>query len=667
MAEGDVLWRPTANSWEASHLAKYVRWLAREKQLCFHDYAALWQWSIREIPAFWKSVWEYFGLPELGDQVEVMSRDPMPYTRWFKGVKINYAAQVFKQATDQRPALWYAAEDKPIQAISWEALRRQVAGLQYFFHQLNLQIGDRVAAYLPNTPEATIGWLATVGMGAIWSSCSPDFGADGVLDRFKQIQPKILIATDGYSYYGKRYDRLQQVKAICDALPSLQGLILVSRVHDEASWPRLHSQQISWEDAVAGGSRRTPVAAPLQLVEVDFSHPLWILYSSGTTGIPKAITHAHGGMLLEHLKYLAFHNDVHPGENFFWYTTTGWMMWNFLQASLLMGASAVLYDGHPAYPDIGALWRLAEQVPIHHFGTSAPFLMSCRKAGYRADGLRLSALRSIGSTGSPLPPEGFEYVYQAIKSDVWLCSMSGGTDICTAWVGGCPWRPVRSGEIQCRCLGCSMFAYDEAGRPLEHDIGEMVVTAPMPCMPIRFWNDPDDIRYRESYFQVYPGVWRHGDWIRITEHDGVIIYGRSDATLNRQGVRIGTAEIYRVLERMPEIKDSLIVNIELPGGKSYMPLFVVLAPDTELQEGLRQKIREALRNSCSPRHVPDDILAVEDIPYTISGKKLEMPVKKLFMGISLEKVAQPGALRNPEVLKAFEALAQQWRKKWQKE
>lgn len=661
MAEGDILWQPSSEIWQASHLSHYVQWLSREKHLSFPDYAALWHWSIQEIPAFWKSIWEYFALPELDERVVVMSKDPMPRTRWFEGVRLNYAAYVFKQAHTHRPALWFAAEDRPLQAVSWQALQKQVAGLQYYFQHIGLQQGDRVAAYLPNVPEATVSWLATIGLGAVWSSCSPDFGVEGVLDRFRQIQPKILIAADGYVYQGKRYDRLQQLKAICEALPSLQALILVPRMQQEDHWPGVHPLQISWEDAVAGGSRRFPAEAKLQLVEVDFSHPLWILYSSGTTGIPKAITHSHGGMLLEHLKYLAFHNDVHAGENFFWYTTTGWMMWNFLQASLLMGASAVLYDGHPAYPDMGVLWRLAEQVPIHHFGTSAPFLMSCRKLGYRPENQHLSALRSIGSTGSPLPPEGFEYVYQSIKSDVWLCSMSGGTDICTAWVGGCLWRPVRSGEIQCRCLGCSMFAYDEAGKALAHDIGEMVVTAPMPCMPVYFWNDSDYKRYEESYFQVYPGVWRHGDWIRITEHDGVIIYGRSDATLNRQGVRIGTAEIYRVLDRLPEIKDSLIVNIELPDGKSYMPLFVVLQEGYNLDQGLKWKIREALRNSCSPRHVPDDILQVNEVPYTISGKKLEMPVKKLFLGMPLEKVAQPGVLRNPDALQAFETIAQQWR------
>ncbi|MBX6380308.1 MAG: acetoacetate--CoA ligase [Thermoflavifilum aggregans] len=664
MAEGEILWQPSDAVWQASHLAHYVQWLSREKRLSFHDYAALWQWSVRDIPAFWQSVWEYFALPQPDELVEIMSSDPMPYTRWFAGARLNYAAHVFKQATDERPALWFAAEDKPLRPISWQTLLQRVAGLQYFFQQIGLQKGDRVAAYLPNTPEATIGWLATVALGAVWSSCSPDFGVQGVLDRFRQIQPKILIAADGYVYQGKRYDRLQQLKSICEALPSLECVILVSRIHDEATWQDIHPRQVGWEDAVAGGSRRAPVSADVQVVEVDFSHPLWILYSSGTTGIPKAITHSHGGMLLEHLKYLAFHNDVHAGENFFWYTTTGWMMWNFLQASLLMGATAVLYDGHPAYPDMGVLWRLAAQVPIHHFGTSAPFLMSCRKVGYKADSQQLATLRSIGSTGSPLPPEGFEYVYQSIKPDVWLCSMSGGTDICTAWVGGCLWRPVRSGEIQCRCLGCSMYAYDENGKALDHEIGEMVVTAPMPCMPVYFWNDPDFTRYRESYFEMYPGVWRHGDWIRITEHDGVIIYGRSDATLNRQGVRIGTAEIYRVLDRLPEIRDSLIVNIELPGGNSYMPLFVVLSSGMELNEGLKQKIREALRNSCSPRHVPDEIIAVDDIPYTISGKKLEMPVKKLFLGMPLERVVQPGVLRNPEALRVFETIAQSWRNRF---
>ncbi|MCL6524021.1 MAG: acetoacetate--CoA ligase [Thermoflavifilum sp.] len=662
MKEGDLLWQPGSAMQEASHLTAFARWLQAHKGWHFSDYHELWQWSVEHIADFWKSIWEYFGLGNLPPDVEIMSQDPMPHTRWFTGTRVNYAAQIFKQAHDDRPALWFAAEDKPLQAIAWKDVKRQVAGLQHTLQQMGVEEGDRVAAYLPNIPQATVAMLATVGLGAIWSSCSPDFGVEGVLDRFRQISPKVLIAADGYVYHGKKYSRLSQIEQIARELPSLKGLILVPRLQEEMTWPRMHAQQMNWEEAIAGGGHAYGHVFPLQLREVSFSHPLWILYSSGTTGIPKAITHSHGGMLLEHLKYLAFHNDVHAGENFFWYTTTGWMMWNFLQASLLMGASAVLYDGHPAYPDIGVLWRLAAEVPIHHFGTSAPFLLSCHKAAYRTDGLNLSALRSIGSTGSPLPPEGFAYVYQSIKPDVWLCSMSGGTDICTAWVGGCIWRPVYAGEIQCRCLGCSMQAYDEQGKPLQHEIGEMVVTRPMPCMPIFFWNDPQKQRYQESYFQTYPGVWRHGDWIRITEHDGVIIYGRSDATLNRQGVRIGTGEIYRVLDRLPEIKDSLIINVELPDGKSYMPLFVVLQNGVSLDERLKMRINEALRNSCSPRHVPDSILEVPDIPYTISGKKLEMPVKKLFLGMEITQVVQPGALRNPESLEAFASLARQWRK-----
>ncbi|MDX1666094.1 MAG: acetoacetate--CoA ligase, partial [Saprospiraceae bacterium] len=516
--------------------------------------------------------------------------------------------------------------------------------------------GDRVVAFLPNIPEATVAFLATCALGGVWSSCSPDFGLDSVLDRFRQIEPRVLVAVDGYQYNGKSYDRTEVLERLCEELPSLERIVFIPYL-GEGAVPDHIKNLVPWSKVM-----ETP-ARELVFEPVAFDHPIWVLYSSGTTGIPKAITHAHGGVLLEHYKYLAFHNDVKPGERFFWFSTTGWMMWNFVQASLLMGATIVLYDGSPAYPDLDVLWKLTEEAGIHHFGTSAPFLVACMKKGLRPGyDFDLTSLRSIGSTGAPLPPEAFDWVYREVKRDCWLCSMSGGTDVCTAFVGGCPERPVYEGEIQCRCLGCALYAYDEDGQPVREQVGEMVITQPMPSMPVYFWGDDRKKRYRESYFDHYPGIWRHGDWVEITKRDTLVIYGRSDATLNRQGVRIGTSEIYRALHRIEEIEDSLIVNLEMGGGDHYMPLFVVPAEEAQLDEELKGKIKLALRSQYSPRHVPDEIIEVEEIPYTLSGKKLEAPVKRILMGMPLDKAANPDSMKNPDSLEFFLRFAEKIQK-----
>jgi acetoacetyl-CoA synthetase len=617
-------------------------------QLQATTYAELWEWSTQHIEQFWTSIWEYFDIISHQPYQRVLSGQ-MPSARWFEGATLNYAEHIFRKASSNRPAILFCAENTPVQSISWEELEVAVCKVANWLRSVGVEKGDRVVGYLPNIPEATIAFLATASLGAIWSSASPDFGASSVLERFGQIHPKALLAVNGYQYGGKVFDKMEVVQELQSQMPSLKGTLLIEYVPN-VPIPTTFS---NWAEVM----QRT-ATTPLSFTPVPFSHPLWVLYSSGTTGAPKAIIHGHGGMLLEHLKYGTFHNDVHPGERFFWFTTTGWMMWNYLNAMLLSGATIVLYDGSPGYPDMNRLWQLAADLKIQHFGVSAAFILASMKAEVVPKRLDLSSLRSIGSTGSPLPPEGFTWIYEEVKPDVWLTSMSGGTDVCTAFVGGNPLLPVVVGEIQCRALGCAMDSFDENGHSLLNEVGEMVVTQPMPCMPVGFWNDPDGAKYSASYFEDYPGIWRHGDWLRITPNGSLVIYGRSDATLNRQGIRIGTSEIYRSVEKLPEIKDSLIINLEREGGDSFMPLFVTLKEGFQLDDNLQKRIAAQLRADYSPRHVPDVILQVPDIPYTISGKKLELPVKKLLMGKSLDTSVNMGSVRNPSAFDYFIALQQ---------
>lgn len=624
-----------------------MNWLAEQRGLEFEAYADLWAWSVNQVEDFWASIWEYFDVMAHSPYDSVLSHPEMPGARWFEGSTLNYAEHVFRQANETHPALIFQSETQPLTEVSWAELRAQTAAMAAFLKAQGVEEGDRVVAFLPNVPAATVGFLAACSIGAIWSSCSPDFGASSVVDRFQQIEPKVLLAVDGYQYNGKPYDKRAVVRQITEELPSLEKVIVLPYLDKEADTADL-PKSIGWEEAL-----RTPHDG-LGFTPVPFDHPIWVLYSSGTTGIPKAITHSQGGVLLEHLKYLAFHNDVHPGERFFWYSTTGWMMWNFVQASLLVGGTAVLFDGSPNQPDMNVLWEFTEKAQIHHFGTSAPYLVACMKRelspGRQFD---LSHLRSIGSTGAPLPPEAFDYAYQHIKEDLWLCSMSGGTDVCTAFVGGCPLEPVYLGEIQCRGLGCALYAFDDHGQPLVDEVGEMVITKPMPSMPIYFWGDENMQRYRSSYFEMFPGIWRHGDWVKVTSRNTLVILGRSDATLNRHGIRIGTAEIYRAVNKIKAIKDSLIVNLELSGGRHYMPLFVLMNEGEALTDEIKSALRRTLREDYTPRHVPDDIIEVQDIPYTISGKKLEAPVKKILLGHPIEKAANPDAMRNPAALDFF--------------
>ncbi|HEY6780008.1 MAG TPA: acetoacetate--CoA ligase, partial [Thermoleophilaceae bacterium] len=562
----------------------------------------------------------------------VLGSHEMPGAQWFPGARLNYAEHVFLRARPGAPAIVHATESLPLAEVSWDELRDQVGRCAAGLRRLGVGPGDRVAAYLPNVPETVVAFLACASIGAVWSSCAPEFGVPTVIDRFAQIEPKLLLAIEGYRYGGKDFDVRERIERLREGIPSLEHTITL-----ESGWDELLSEP-----------------AELTFEQLAFDHPLWVLYSSGTTGLPKAIVQGQGGILLEHLKMLGLHHDLGPGDRFFWFTTTGWMMWNLLVGGLLAGATIVLYDGQP---DPQGLWGFAERAEVTCFGTSAGFIGACMKAGVEPGRDNdLSRVRSLGSTGSPLPVEGFEWVYEHVKRDLWLFSTSGGTDVCTAFVGGCPLLPVYAGELQARALGAAVQAFDEDGRPLIGEVGELVLTEPMPSMPLFFWNDPDGTRYRESYFETFPGVWRHGDWIKVNERGGSVIYGRSDSTINRGGVRMGTSELYSAVEGVDEVLDSLVVDVPSEdASESTMWLFVALdgTLDAELEQTLRRRVREY----CSPRHVPDRIVRVDEVPKTLSGKKLEVPIKKILMGTDPTRAASRDSLANPEALDAFVELA----------
>ncbi len=642
-----LLWAPTEAFKQSSRLNAYKHWLGETHELHFENYEQLWRWSIDHIEDFWKSISDYFEVIFHSSYTRVLSSRDMPGSKWFEGAKLSYSEHIFRNYNENQTAIVFGHESGSVDHISWKDLKSKVASLASYLMDLGVTKGDRVVAFLPNVPEATISFLAVNSLGAIWSSTSPDFGIDSVVDRFSQIEPKVIIAVDGYYYNGKSFDKSEIIKGIVSALPTLEKVIVLPYISpDIGQFPsEFVNLNTIWQDS----------PSELTFEAVDFNDPIWVLYSSGTTGLPKPIVQSHGGILLEHLKYMAFHNDVRKGENYFWFSTTGWMMWNFVHGALLMGCTIVLFDGSPTYPDFNALWQFSEKAGIHHFGTSAPFLVASMKNGIVPKSNNdLSSMRSLSSTGAPLPPEAFDYVYDAIKHDVWLCSMAGGTDVCTAFVGGCPEYSVYSGEIQCRALGVSLFAYNDEGFAVEDELGEMVIDKPMPSMPIYFWNDPDNKRYKASYFEDFPGKWRHGDFIRInSKTHGLVIYGRSDATLNRHGIRIGTAEIYRAVNKIEDVEDALIVNLEQEEGKHYMPLFVKMKAGNKLSEAIKSKINTQLKTEYSPRHVPDEIIEVADIPYTISGKKMEAPIKKILLGMPLEKSINFDAMRNPESVEFF--------------
>ncbi len=653
--EGDLLWRPSDEVKLAANLTHYMEWLAEQRGRRFDSYQALWAWSVDDLAGFWGSLWDYFDVVATKQPTAVLGRREMPGAEWFPGAKLNYAQNFFARSWDDRPAMIYQGEEGPAVEISWSEIQAKTAALATSLRQMGVQPGDRVVAYLPHIPETIIALLAAASIGAIWSSCSPDFGGRSVLDRFQQIEPRVLLAADGYRYNGKRFDRRPVLAELQAGLPSLERTILVPLLDQRPDLSGL-ADTVLWDDFLAAAS----APGSIDFEQVPFDHPLWVLYSSGTTGLPKPIVQGQGGILLEHLKMAALHLDLKPGDRFFWYTSTGWMMWNFLVGGLLAGATIVVYNGAPAYPDMNALWALAERTGITYFGTSAAFVSACMKAGIRPDEqFDLSRIRAVGSTGSPLTVEGFGWIYDHVNRDLALESVSGGTDLCTAFVGGCRLLPVYAGEIQGPALGARVQAFDQAGRPVVGQVGELVISEPMPSMPLYFWNDPEDKRYLASYFEMYPGAWRHGDWIKFTPRGSCIIYGRSDSTINRQGIRMGTSEIYRLVEAFPEIIDSLVIDLEALGRESYLPLFVVLAEGATLDDDLKKRIKAAIRADVSPRHVPDEILVIDQVPYTLSGKKMEVPVRRILLGQPAEEAANPGAMRNPEAIAYFVALAQQ--------
>lgn len=653
VSEGTILWEPSEQVIQEANLSFYRSWLRENFDLEFKDYDQLWRWSVDKPDEFWGSIWDYFDVTASKQPEAILVEPQMPGARWFPGAELNYAENFFDRKFNDRPAIIFKAEGKATQEISWTTIEIQTNALRQALQKLGVGRGDRVVAYLPNIPETIVALFAVASIGAIWSSCSPDFGSRSVLDRFQQIEPKVLISVDGYRYNGKAFDRIQEIAKLQAELPTLEWTILIPYLNEGVD-PQLPGNTLRWPDLLA----QSDSGGDLTFEQVPFSQPLWVLYSSGTTGLPKPIVHSHGGILLEHLKMASLQLDLKPGDRFFWYTSTGWMMWNFLVGGLLAGATIVVYDGSPAYPDLSVLWQLADEVSITYFGTSAAFIHACMKADVSpVDGLDLGQIRAVGSTGSPLSVDGFNWVYEQVNRGLALESISGGTDLCTAFVGGCRLKPVYAGELQAAALGAKVEAYNEAGKPIVGEVGELVISQPMPSMPIYFWNDPDDRRYKASYFEMYPGVWQHGDWIKFNEHGGCIIYGRSDSTINRQGIRMGTSEIYRAVESIPEVVDSLVIDLEHLGRESTMALFVVLVEDTKLDEGLKNRIRQKIRSDISPRHVPDEILQIHQVPYTLSGKKMEVPIRRVLLGQPPSRAINPGAMRNPETVQYFIDLA----------
>ncbi len=642
MSEPELLWTPSPERVARTNLTRYQAWLQETRGHHFDDYEALWRWSVEDVEGFWQSIVEFFDIRFEQPTSTVLGSSQMPGAEWFPDSRLSYAEHIFAGKDPASVALHHTSELRPLEEWTWERLRAETAAIAAGLRARGVGPGDRVCAYMPNIAETVAAFLACASIGAVWSSAAPEFGARSVIDRFSQIEPKVLLTIDGYGYGGKEFDRRANVQAIAAEIPSLAHTLTLGYLDGSG-----------WEPGFLGSPDS------LEFEHVPFDHPLWVLYSSGTTGLPKPIVHGQGGVLLEQMKMTQLHLDAQPGERYFWFSTTGWMMWNFLVGVLLSDASIVLYDGNPGYPDLGRLWDLAADSKMNCFGTSAAFIASCMKAGVEPrSGRDLSALKSVGSTGSPLSPEGFRWIYDSLGADTWLFSTSGGTDVVTAFVGGVPTLPVYLGELQARALGAAVESWDPDGKPHVDEVGELVITKPMPSMPIYLWNDPTGQRYLDSYFSMYPGIWRHGDWIKITPRGTAIIYGRSDSTINRGGVRMGTSEIYRAVLSVPEVLDALVIDLPREGTDGWMPLFVVLREDASLNDELIGTIRRRIREDCSPRHVPDEVRQILEVPRTLSGKVLEVPVKRILSGVPPEQAASRESLANPAALDYFVELAE---------
>jgi acetoacetyl-CoA synthetase len=645
-----ALWTPSAETREQSNLARFLRWLERERNLRLDGYDELWEWSVADLDAFWGALWDYFELE--GEYRKVLASRAMPGATWFEGAHVNYARHALAGA-DSAAAIVFESESRPDGELTYAELREQVAAVAAWLRGHGVGVGDRVVAYVPNVPEAIVAFLATASLGAIWSSCSPELGVPSAVDRFAQIEPVVLFAADGYVYGGKTFDRRDEIDELRERLPTVEHVVVVDNIGGGVG-----ATEARWESVVS-----TP-ASSLDFVDVPFDHPLWVLYSSGTTGLPKAIVHGQGGILLEHLKTHTFHLDLKPEDRFFWFTSTNWMMWNFLVGGLLTKSTIVLFDGNPGYPDGRRLWQLAERCRVTYFGTSAPFIEACMDQRIRpGTEFDLSRLRAVGSTASPLSPEGFRWVYDEVGDDLLLGSASGGTDVCTPFLGPCPLLPVSAGELQCRLLGVRAEAYDEHGRTVTDAVGELVVVEPMPSMPLFFWGDDDGSRYRECYFETFPGAWRHGDWVTFTARGTAIIHGRSDSTIKRGGVRTGTSEFYRVIERIPGVADSLVVETTALNGAGRSEILVFVVPETEgeLTVELMRDVRLRLRDELSPRHVPDRVFQIPAVPRTLNGKKLEVPVRRLLEGAEADRVAAADALANPDSLQSIVEIGTRFR------
>jgi acetoacetyl-CoA synthetase len=652
LAEGTLLWQPTPQTLQGSGHEQFRQWLARERGLQFNDYLTMWQWSIDHLEDFWECVWDFAGVVHDGSRVPVLASSAMPGARWYPNAQLNFAEHLFKHASDDGLAIIARSETSPVREVSWQQLKRDTAALAHTLRSMGVVPGDRVVSCLPNWPEAMVAFFACASLGAVWSSCSPDMGVTVVLDRFVQIEPKVLLASESYGYGGKLHDRSAVVTQLLEKLPTIEHIIHVAgpiarRDGGTPAW----RNRLDWAQAMAPN-------VPLRFERLPFDHPLWIVYSSGTTGLPKPMVHGHGGVTLIMFKDFYLQHDVRKGDRMMYLASTGWIVWNLQVGCLCVGATAMLVDGQPTWPNAMDLWRYVNDQKVTLFGCGSAFLINALKEGVHPHReLPLASLRCISATGSPLPPQAFQWVNQSVKPGIWIVSMSGGTDIAAAFVCGSAAVPVRVGELSAPALGVAVYAFNEAGKPVVDEVGELVVTKPMPSMPLYFWGDEGGKRYRESYFEMFPGVWRHGDWIRFTPTGSSVIYGRSDSTINRHGIRMGTAEIYRVVEALPEVRDSLVIDLEYLGRESFMPLFVVLAPGAELDEALRTRINLAIKQGASARHVPNVIVEVAEVPRTLTGKKMEVPVRKILLGQDANKVASPDAMANPKSLAFFTGYA----------